>query len=130
MGHGRQRTSTSTLHPKCVRDASTRTRCKMLVPFLRPRQEEEEMANIDDIHKECLFCKQKEGRPAVKALKEPHQEAFSKELAVVKAARQAYYRAHWPNFKQEWLYDLSFTFWQMATSTTLLGIKIHEVQES
>ena len=93
------------------------------------RQEEEEAVDIDDIPEEHPHCKWKEGRPAVKTLKEPCQEAFSNELEVVKVARQAYYKAHWPNFKQEGLYDLSSTFWQLAISTNLLGTKIHEVQE-
>ena len=76
-----------------------------------------------DTPKEDPHHKQKGGRLAVKALKEASQEAFSKELEVMKAARQAYYKAHQSNFKQDGLYDLSFTFWQMATSTTLLGMR-------
>ena len=59
-----------------------------------PRQEEEEMAEIDDTSKEHPCCKQKEGRLAVNALKELCWEAFSKELEVVKVTRQAYYKAH------------------------------------
>ena len=66
----------------------------------------------------------------MKALKEPHQEALSKESAVVKMARQAYYKANQPSFEQEGSYDLSSTFEQMASSTNLLGTEIHEVQES
>ena len=94
------------------------------------RQDEEEMADIDDITKEHPHPKQKEGKPVVKALKEPHQEAFSKVTELVKVARQAYYKVHWPNFEQEGSYDLSSIFWQMATSTSLMGTKIHEVQET
>ena len=37
-----------------------------------PRPEEEETAICDDTPKECPHQKCKEGRPAVKALKEPH----------------------------------------------------------
>ena len=48
----------------------------------------------------------------------------------MKAARWAYYKAHWSNFNQEVSYDLSSTFWQMTTSTNLLGTEIHEVEES
>ena len=95
-----------------------------------PRQEEEEMADINDLHEECPCHKWKEGRLAVKTLKEHYQEAFSKESEVVKLARQAYYKAHWPNFEQEGSYDLFSSFWQMVTSTNLLGTKIHEMQES
>ena len=94
------------------------------------RWEEEETADINYPPKEHHHHKQKEGRPAAKALKEPYWEAFSKELEVVKVARWAFFKAHWLNFEQEGSYDLSPTFWQMATSTNLLGTKIHEVQES
>ena len=66
------------------------------VPTLR--QEEEGIVGINDLPKEHPCQKQKEGRPALKALKEPHWEVFSKELEVVKAARWAYYKAHHPNF--------------------------------
>ena len=51
-------------------------------------------------------------------------------MEVVEEARGAYYKAHQPNFEQEGSYDLSSSFWQMATSTNLLGTKIHEVQEN
>ena len=47
-----------------------------------------------------------------------------------RSSRQACYRTHWPNFEQEGLYDLSSTFWEMATSTYFLGTEIHKVQES
>ena len=86
--------------------------------------------DIDDIPKKCSCHKQKEGRPVVKVLKEPHQESFSKESDVVKAARWAYYKAHWASFEQEGSYDLSSIFWQMTTSTNLLGTEVHEVWES
>ena len=66
----------------------------------------------------------------MKLLKKPHWEAFSKESEVIKVARQAYYRTHHPSFEQEGSQDLSFTFWEMATLTNLLGNEIHEVQES
>ena len=98
------------------------------VPTLR--QNEEEMVDIDDMLKECPHHKQKEGRLAVKALREPHHEAFSKELDVVKAVRWAYYEAHQANFEQEGLHDLFSIFWQMATFTHLLGTEVHEVWES
>ena len=58
------------------------------------RQEEEEMVDIDDPPKEHPHHKQKEWRLAVKALKEPCWEAFSKESEVMKAAKWAYYKAH------------------------------------
>ena len=94
------------------------------------RQEEEEMANINGLPKEHPHHKWKEGRPVAKALKETHQETFSKELEVVWLARWAYFKAHQPNFEQEGSYDLSPTSQQMATSMNLLGTKIHEVPES
>ena len=64
-----------------------------------------------------------------KALKEPHCKAFSKELAVMRVARQAYYKTHQPNFEQEGLDNLSSMFQQMATSANLLGTEIHGLQE-
>ena len=94
-----------------------------------PRQEEEEMVDIDKLPEEHPCHKQKEGRLVAKALKEPCHETFSKESEVVKTARWDYYKAHRSNFEQEGSYDL-WTFWQMATSTNLLGTKIYEVQES
>ena len=77
----------------------------MLVLFLRDqgvstlRQEEGEVVDIDDIPEEHPHHKQKEGSLVEKPLKEPHQEAFSKELEVMKAAMQTYYKAHWPNIQ-------------------------------
>ena len=64
-----------------------------------------------------------------KAFKEPNHKAFSKESAVVKVARQAYFKTHQANFKEECSHDLSSTFWDMVSSMNLLGTKIHEVQE-
>ena len=93
-------------------------------------QDEEEVAEIDIIPKECPCKKWKDGRPAGKALKEAQEEAFSKQLDVVKVARWAYLKAHRTIFKQERLYDLSSMFWQMANSTNLMGTKTHEVQEA
>ena len=92
------------------------------------RQEEEETAHLDDVLMEHSHHRWKEGSPAAKALKEPCWEAFSKELEVVKVARQAHYKFHQPNFEQEGLYDLSSTLQQLVTSTNLLVTKIHEVQ--
>ena len=66
-----------------------------------PRSEEEETVEFDDTSEECPGQKWKEGRPAAKALKEPHQEAFSKESEVVKVARWAYYKVQWSNFEQD-----------------------------
>ena len=62
-------------------------------------------------------------------LKENCQEAFSKESELIRAAREAYYKTHQPDYKQEGSCDLSSTFWQMATSSNLMGTKVHEVQE-
>ena len=52
-----------------------------------PRLEEDEMADIEDIPEDHPHHKQKEGRPTMKALKEPCCEAFCKESDVVKAVR-------------------------------------------
>ena len=94
-----------------------------------PRYEEEETLEPDYPPKGCPHWKRKEGRPVTKALKEPHHKAFSKELAIMQTARQVYFKTHYPNFEQEGLDNLSSTFWQMATSTNLLGNEIHEVQK-
>ena len=48
----------------------------------------------------------------------------------MKAARQAYQKAHWANLEQEGSYDLSSVFQLMATSLNFWGTKVHEVQES
>ena len=45
------------------------------------------MADIDDPPEEHPHHKQKERRPVAKALKEPCQEVFSKELDMMKVAR-------------------------------------------
>ena len=52
-----------------------------------PRQEEEETVEPNYTPKEWPHQKQKEGRLAVKALKEPFHKAFFKELEVVRMAR-------------------------------------------
>ena len=95
-----------------------------------PRPEEEEAADAEVIPEKCLQLKQKEGRPTIKPLKEPHCEAFSRESDAVKVARRAYYKSDWLNFKQEESYDISSTFQQLAVSTNLLGTEIYEVQEN
>ena len=63
------------------------------------RQDKEEAADIDDMPEECPHGKQKEGRLAGQALREPWREAFSEESDVMKVARWAYQKAHWANFE-------------------------------
>ena len=94
------------------------------------RQDEEEVADLDDIPEECPYKKWKDGRSLGKVLNEPQRKAFYKELDVVKAARWVCQKAHPANFKQVGSYDLSSMFWQMATFTNLLGTEVHEVQEA
>ena len=94
------------------------------------RLREEETAELDDTPKEPLHTKWKEGRPAVRPLKGNHQVVFSKESDLVRAARQAYYQTHWPNYELEGSYDLSSTLREMATSAYLMGTEVHEVQEA
>ena len=62
-------------------------------------QGEEETVELDDTPEEHPHWRQKEGRPVVKPLKESHQEAFSRESEVIKAAKQAYYKTHHPSFE-------------------------------
>ena len=127
-----ENTSTHRPHPKSARDTSTtngnKCRCHSSdQDVLAPRQDEEETLEPGYPPKECLHQKRKEGRTVAKTLKEPHCEAFSKELAIVPVARQAYFKTHLPKFEQEGLDDLSSMFQQMATSANLLGNEIHEV---
>ena len=91
-----------------------------------PMQDKEEAADIDDMPKEHPCQKLKEGRLAVKALKDPWREALSKESDIMKVARWAYHKAHWANFELEGSYNLSSIFQQMATSTNLLGTEVQE----
>ena len=58
------------------------------------KQEEEETVEPDHTTEECPHQKQKVGRPAAKALKDPCHKAFSKESAVVKAVRWAYFKTY------------------------------------
>ena len=134
VGNSGWRTSTCSPYPNSARDASTTTGTKCWhhssdqdVPALR--QEEKETVELDYTPEELPCQKWKERRPVAKALKEPHHKAFSKELAVMRMARQAYYKTHRPNFKQKGSDDLSSTFQQMATSANLLGTDIYGVQE-
>ena len=93
------------------------------------KQEEEETVEPDHTTKEHTHQKCRKGKLQAKALKNPHHETFSKESAVVTVARWAYFKIHWANFEEEDSYDLSSTFWDMASSMNLLGTKIHELQK-
>ena len=123
-----QRTGASSLHSNCIRDAST-TRGTKCWCHLSDMKQEEETVESDHTPEECLHRKSQDGRPVAKALKEPCCEAFSKESAVVKVARWAYFKTHWANFEEEGSHDLASIFWDMASSTNLLGTEVHEVQE-
>ena len=95
-----------------------------------PRPEEEETMELDDTPKEQPHWKWKEGRPAVRPLKENQWEAFSNESEPLRGARQTYYKAHQPSYEQEGSYNLSSTFQEMATFANLIGTKVHEVQQA
>ena len=82
---------------KWVPNASTIPQPRMYQPQGKRRRKQQ---TINDPPKEHPCHKQKERKPAAKALKEPQWEAFSKESEVVKVARWAYFKAHQPNFKQ------------------------------
>ena len=90
------------------------------------RQGEEETAELDETLKGILTRDEKREETVAKPLKESHQEASSRELEVIKVARQAYYRTHHPSFEHKVSHNLS-TFQEMATSTNFLGNEIHEV---
>ena len=91
-GHGGWRTITISFHPNVSEMPAPQVGAKHLYytsdqGVTIPRQEEEETVDTEDIPKEYPHHKQKEGRLVVKAPKEPHQEAFSKELEDKKVAR-------------------------------------------
>ena len=92
-------------------------------------QGEGEVTVLDVTLEEQPYQRQKYGRPLARLLKESHQEAFSKDTEIVKAARQAYHLSHKGMFTQEGSYDLTLIFRQMAQETNLLNAEIHEVQE-
>ena len=90
-----------------------------------PRQEE--VVELDDTPKEPLHHRWKEGRSAVRPLKENCQEAFSKEWELIRVARQDYYKTHQPSYEHEGSYNQSSTFRDMATSANHMGSEIHKV---
>ena len=87
------------------------------------KQEEEETVEPNHTPKEHPCRKWQDGRLVANALKEPNHKAFSKESAVVKAARWAYFKTHFANFKEEGSHHLSSTFWDIVCSTNLLKLR-------
>ena len=71
----------------------------------------------------------KKWKPLARALREAHEEAFSKDSEVVKVARQNYHLTHRAMFAQVGSYDLTSVFWEMAWERRLLNVEIYEVQE-
>ena len=61
------------------------------------RQDEEEIANDDEVLEECPHRKHKEEN----TLNEPRKGAISKESDIVKAARWVYQKVQWDNFEQQ-----------------------------
>ena len=53
----------------------------------------------------------------VKPLKENHQEVFSRESELVRAARWAYHKTHQLSYEHKGSHDISSTFREMVTST-------------
>ena len=94
------------------------------------KQEEEETVDPTILLKSILAENGKEGRLLAKALKEPFCEAFSKESAVVKVARSAYFNTHRANFKEEGSHYWSSTFQDMTSSMNLLDTKVHECRRN
>ena len=70
-------------------------------------KQEEETGEPDHTPEEHPCRKWQDRRAVAKALKEPCHEAFSKESAVVKVARWAYFKTHWANFEEEGSQNLS-----------------------
>ena len=120
--------------PNCDRDTCTSHGDQMMMPLiwlggiLSPIREEE-AAVLDVTLGEWPHQKWKDGRPLGRLLKESHQEAFSKDTEIIKAARWAYYPSIRQMFSQEGSYDLTSIFREMARETNLLNVEIHEVWE-
>ena len=70
----------------------------------------------------------KEGKPLM-GLKEAHWEAFCQDTDLVQTARQMYFEVHHSSFNQEGSHNLSSLFWELITSTDLLGSEIYKIQE-
>ena len=54
---------------------------------------------------------------------------FCQDTDLVQATRWTYFEVNHPAFNQERSHNLSSLFWEMITSTNLLGSEVYEVQE-
>ena len=73
--------------------------------------------------------RQMEEDPLAEHLRGAHQEAFHKDLDLVKHIRQTYFRPHASVFHKEVTHDLADVFGEMAKMAGLMGSKIHPVQD-
>ena len=71
-----------------------------------------------------IHWRQKEGKPFMGL-----RENLCWDTNLVQATRWTYFEAHHPAFNPEESHNLSRLFWEMITSTNLLGSKVYEVQE-
>ena len=89
-----------------------------------PGQEEEAPC---DLSEEPTHKKQK---PLARTFREAQWEAFSKDSEVVNVTQQTYHKTHKVMFDQEGSCVLTSVFREMAWETSLLNVKIYEVQEA
>ena len=74
--------------------------------------------------------KKQENPPWFKSLKPSHAEAFLRDSNIVVEARLCFFAKHSYNFNQDSNRDLSRIFTKLATSASLLGTNIYEIEAS
>ena len=74
--------------------------------------------------------KKQENPPWFKLLKPSHVEAFLRDSDIVVEARLCFFSKHSYNFNQDGNHDLFRIFKKLATSASLLGTDIHEIEAS
>ena len=94
-----------------------------------PKPEEEESMGLDVTPKKWPHYEQKKGRLPVRPLRESCLEAFLKDSDLIWVMGWTYFKMHHPNYDHEGSQDFSHTFKEMATSASLIGSDVHEVQE-
>ena len=94
-----------------------------------PKSGETEAVVLDMIPEEHPLKAERQEASGKTPERKPCWEAFSKDMEIVKEARQAYHPSHKGMFTQEGSYDLILIFREMAWETNLLNTEIHEVQE-
>ena len=73
--------------------------------------------------------KRRDEMPLHKALTGSQWEAFARDSDLVQKAREEHYKTNCPHFDHKTSCNLTTVFWDMITSTGLLGSQIYEIQE-